>query len=283
MSGHLGVEGPGDGQDKLVTVDVRPGSSTYGKVISTASVDGRNEAHHAGFRDDRRQLWCAGLDTSKVFIFDVHTDPAKPRLVKTIDNFAETTGGAVGPHGAYALPGRVLIPCLSMRKITVAALRWSNTATMATTSQPIGCRQRTMRAVQRVPSLPTVTAMTPAFNRAKTHFSPHLFAGLKSYMTEFGKVAADPEAMKHFGGTMVMWDFHARQPRKIFQVPGAPLEIRWAWGPNHNYAFTATALTSKLWLVYADDKGEWQAKEVAPISDVKGGVLPVDISLECRR
>ena len=96
---------------------------------------------------------------------------------------------------------------------------------------------------------------------------------------EFGKLTADAEAMKHFGSTMVMWDFHTRQPKKVFQVPGAPLEIRWAWGDKHNYAFTATALTSKLWLVYADDKGEWQAKEVAPISDVKGGVLPVDISL----
>ena len=105
------------------------------------------------------------------------------------------------------------------------------------------------------------------------------FTGLKNYMTEFGKVVADPEAMKHFGGTMVMWDFHTRKPKKVFQVPGAPLEIRWAWGDKHNYAFTATALTSKLWLVYADDKGEWQAKDVAPIGEVKGGVLPVDISL----
>ena len=56
------------------------------------------------------------------------------------------------------------------------------------------------------------------------------FTGLNNYMTEFGKVVADPEAMKHFGGTMVMWDFHTRQPKKVFQVPGAPLEIRWAWG-----------------------------------------------------
>ena len=61
----LGVEGLGDGSDKLVTVDVKPGSPTYGKVISSASVDGRNEAHHGGFTDDRRQLWLAGLDTSK--------------------------------------------------------------------------------------------------------------------------------------------------------------------------------------------------------------------------
>src|SRR5215510_7280173 len=95
---------------------VKPGSSNYGKVISTTSIGGRNEAHHGGFTDDRRQLWLAGLDSSRVFIFDVHTDPAKPKHVKTIDNFAEATGGAIGPHGAYALPGRVLIPCLSNAK-----------------------------------------------------------------------------------------------------------------------------------------------------------------------
>src|SRR5206468_5233150 len=30
----LGVEGLGDGSDKLVTVDVKPGSPNYGKVVS---------------------------------------------------------------------------------------------------------------------------------------------------------------------------------------------------------------------------------------------------------
>jgi selenium-binding protein 1 len=105
------------------------------------------------------------------------------------------------------------------------------------------------------------------------------FTGWKNYMTEFSKVASDPEALKQVGNSMVLWDFHARQPRKVFKVPGAPLEIRWAWGESHNYAFTATALTSKLWLAYEDESGEWQAKEVADICNVKGGVLPVDISL----
>src|SRR5437879_3403646 len=82
----LGVEGMGDGTDKLVTVDVKPGSPGYGKVISSSSVDGRNEAHHGGFADDRRQLWLAGLESSRVFIFDVHSDPAKPKVTQTIDN-----------------------------------------------------------------------------------------------------------------------------------------------------------------------------------------------------
>ena len=105
------------------------------------------------------------------------------------------------------------------------------------------------------------------------------FTGWNNYTTAFGKVTGNPEAMKQFGQTMVMWDFHTRQPKKVFQVPGAPLEIRWAWGDTHNYAFTATALTSKLWLVYAGDRENWQAKEIAPIGEAKGGVLPVDISL----
>ena len=96
----LGVEGLGDGSDKLVVVDVKPGSPDYGKVIYHHSVGGRNEARHGGFTDDRRQLWLCGLETSKIFIFDVHSQPAKPVYVKTISNFEKATGGAVGPHGA---------------------------------------------------------------------------------------------------------------------------------------------------------------------------------------
>src|SRR5262245_2662072 len=47
----LGVEGLGDGSDKLVTIDVKPGSPAYGKAVSAISVGGRNEAHHGGFTD----------------------------------------------------------------------------------------------------------------------------------------------------------------------------------------------------------------------------------------
>ena len=112
----LGVDGLGDGSDKLVTVDVRKSSPTYGQVIHSVPVGGRHEAHHADFTDDRRHLWASGLDTSQIFVFDVHTDPAKPRLVKTIDDFVQASGGVVGPHGFYALPGRMLVGGLSNAK-----------------------------------------------------------------------------------------------------------------------------------------------------------------------
>jgi selenium-binding protein 1 len=275
----LGVEGLGDGADKLVTVDVRPDSPTYGKVVSSVSVEGRNEAHHGGFTDDRRRLWLAGLDTSRVFIFDVYTDPSKPRYVKTIDNFEKTTGGAIGPHGAYALPGRMLIPCLSNAKDKsgrTALVEFSNDGNyIATHWLPTKDDAQGAANADLADGYGYDARVLPRKNALLTSS----FTGWNNYMNELSKVTADPEAMKQFGQTMVMWDFHTRQPKKVFQVPGAPLEIRWAWGAKHNYAFTATALGSKLWLVYLDDKGEWQAKEVAPIGDVKGGVLPVDISL----
>src|SRR5881296_1491083 len=275
----LGVEGLGDGADKLVTVDVKSGSPSYGKVVSSSSVEGRNEAHHGGFTDDRHQLWLAGLDNSRVFIFDVHTDPAKPRYVKTIDNFAETTGGAIGPHGAYALPGRMLVPCLSNAKDhggRTALVEFGNDGNyIATHWLPTKDGAQGAANANLADGYGYDARVLPRKNALLTSS----FTGWNNYMTEFSKLTADPEAMRHFGSTMVMWDFHARQPKKVFAVPGAPLEIRWAWGDKHNYAFTATALTSKLWLVHADDRGDWQAKEVATIGNVKGGVLPVDISL----
>jgi selenium-binding protein 1 len=275
----LGVEGLGDGSDKLVVVDVKPGSRAYGKVVHSFSVGGRHEAHHGGFTDDRRQLWLAGLETSRIFIFDVHSDPAHPRHVKTIDNFEKTTGGAIGPHGAYALPGRVLIPCLSNAKDKggrTALVEYSNEGDyIATHWLPTKDEPRKALSAEFADGYGYDARVLPRKNALLTTS----FTGWKNYTRDFGDLVKDAEAMKHFGATMVLWDFHARQPKKVFAVPGAPLEIRWAWGPKHNYAFTATALGSKLWLCYEDEQGEWQAKEVATVGNSAGGVLPVDISI----
>jgi len=78
---------------------------------------------------------------------------------------------------------------------------------------------------------------------------------------------------------VVVWDLHSRQPKKVLDVSGAPLELRCAWGYNHNYCFTTTALTSKIWLIYEDENGEWQAEAVADVGDASKVPLPVDISI----
>ena len=275
----LGAEGVGDESDKLVTIDVRPGSERYGQVIHSVSVGGRNEAHHAGFTDDRRYLWASGLDTSKIFIFDIHSDPAKPKLHKTISDFVKKSGGVVGPHTNYALPGRMMLTGLSNDKDhggQTALVEYSNSGDYIATHWMPAPGKLQGAAVEKVADgYGYDVRVLPRRNVMLTSS----FTGWSNYMMDFGKMLQDEEAMKRFGQTVVVWDLHARKPLKVLDVPGAPLEIRFAWGPRHNYAFTSAALTSQLWLIYEDSPGDWKAKAVADIGDPSKIPLPVDISI----
>lgn len=262
----VGADGVGDGSDKLVTVGANPKSPSYGKVVSSVSVGGRHEAHHGGFTDDRRYFWAGGLDDSMIYVFDLVPDPSHPKLVKTIDSFVSDSGGVAGPHTFYALPGRMLIPALSNKDHTgkTGIVEYNNDGKFIET---IWLPEKAEYGYD--------ARVQPRLNRMLSSS----FTGWNNYMRDFGALVADAEAMKHFGSTMVLWDFHARKPIQTFEVPGAPLEIRWALQPRHNYAFTSAALTAKLWLIAQQDGGTFTAKAVADIGDPKKTPLPVDISL----
>ena len=264
----LGVDSVGDGSDKLVTVDVNPKSKRYGKVLNAVSVGTRGEAHHMGFTDDRRFIWAGGLSEPKIYVFDIGTDPGRPKLVKTISDMADKTG-YLGPHTYYAMPGRMLVQALSNTKDK------GGRTGMALYNNAGGF----------VASYPTPTdgggdgyGYDLAVNPRKNVLLTSSFTGYDNYMRPLGDVVKDPEAMKRFGNTMVVWDLKAMKPKQILAVPGTPLEIRWSLNPGDDWAITATALTSKLWLV-KPDKGAWQAKEVATVGDPAKIPLPVDISI----
>lgn len=263
----LGVEGVGDGSDKLVTLGVNPAKPSYGKVISSVSVGGRHEAHHGGFTDDRRQLWMGGLDDSMIYVFDVASDPAHPKLVKTIDDFVAKSGGVVGPHTFYALPGRMLISGLSNATDgggKTALVEYSNQGEhVRTIWMPEGAEYGYDLRVNA------------DLNRMLTSS----FTGKNNYMRPLGELMQDPAAMQKFGNTMVVWDYHTRKPLQTLAVPGAPLEIRWALQPRHHYAFTAAALTGRLWGVFKGPDGTFSAADLGPVGDPKSPPLPVDISL----
>ncbi len=276
----LGVEGLGDEQDKLVTIDLRPGSDSYGEVVHSMSVGGRGEAHHSGLTDDRRFLWASGLDTSRISIFDVHTDPAKPSLTNTIDDFVEKSGGVVGPHTNYALPGRMMLTGLSNSADhggRTGMVEYTNAGEYITTHW-MPTDDNLNGAVKSGNFADGYGYDVRALPRRNVLITSS-FTGWNNYMMNLGAVMADAEAMQRFGNTIVVWDLHTRKPRKILDVPGAPLEIRCAWGAKSNYCFTSTALTSKIWLIYEDDSGEWQAEAVADIGDASKIPLPVDISI----
>jgi selenium-binding protein 1 len=251
----LGVEGLGDGQDKLVTIDANPASPKYGKVTATAPVGERGEAHHMGFTDDRRRIWAGGLAGSDIYMFDIAADPARPRLVKTIKDLAAKTG-FIGPHTYYALPGRMLVQTLSNDKdkgrVTDMALYNNEGDFIARYPMPVD-------------NGGDGYGYDLAVNPTKNVLLTSSFTGHANYMRPLGELIKDEAAMKRFGHTMVAWDLKAMKPKTVMQVPGAPLEIRWSLSPGDDWAVTAAALTSKLWLVRPDASGQWQAKEAATI------------------
>ena len=269
----LGEEGLGDGSDKLVTIDANPASKTYGKVVHTLSVGGRGEAHHMGFTDDRKFLWAGGLDDSRIYVFDVGTDPSKPKLTRTIADLPAKTG-FVGPHTFYALPGRMLVGNLS-----------NTTDKGGATGMALYNNQGTLISRYEMPATSIGGVQGDGYgydlavNPAKNVLLTTSFTGWKNYMREFGDLTKDAEAMKHFGNTIVVWNLKSMQPKQVLSVPGAPLEIRWGLAPGQNWAITATTLTSKLWLVKPGAKGAWEAKEVGEIGDPAKIPLPVDLSI----
>ena len=136
----LGVEGVGDGPDKLVTVDVNPASRTYGKVLSTASVGERGEAHHMGFTDDRRYLWAGGLDDSKIYVFDLVPDPSQPQLGEQHRPVCDRQWRRRRPaHVLRASRPHADPATCRTRRITPARPAWPSTTTTASSSLATRC------------------------------------------------------------------------------------------------------------------------------------------------
>jgi methanethiol oxidase len=276
----LGMEGVGDEQDKLVTIDVDPPSETYGQVVHSVSVGGRHEAHHMDFTDDRRYLWAAGLDTSQIFIFDVHSDPGAPKLEKVITDFVAETGGLVGPHTPFAIPGRMFVTALSNNQDfsgrTGIAEYTNDGKYIATHWMPTeDALQGAEKTGQHADGFGYDIRAVPH----KNVFLTSSFTGWNNYMMDLAQLLEDEQAMQQFGNTVVVWNLHTRTPRQVLDVPGAPLELRCAWGVDRHYCFTTTALTSKIWLIYEDAPGAWKAQAVADVGNPDEVPLPVDITL----
>jgi selenium-binding protein 1 len=145
----------------------------------------------------------------------VHSDPAKPTLHKTISDFVAKSGGVVGPHTFYALPGRMMITGLSNDKdhggIT-ALVEYSNEGDyIATHWMPTKDKPRGATSAAIADGYGYDVRVLPRKNVMLTSS----FTGWSNYMMDFGKMLQDKEAMQRFGQTVVVWNLHTRQPIKV--------------------------------------------------------------------
>src|SRR5437016_4081330 len=248
------VDADAKDNDFLIVIDVNPDSPSYGTIVHTLDLGTKgNETHHWGYTDDRTRIWAGGLFSSRIWILDVASDPAKPRIEKVLANVPELSGLS-GPHSYYALPGRMLISFLGS----------------ASGGVPAGLAEFTndgkfIRRLENPDKAPYGydVAIKPALNRMVTSS----FTPLRNYQKPLAQMD-----LKDFGSELVVWDFKNRQPLQVGKAGLAPLEVRWSLKPENNYGFTNCALDNSIWLFKGNGEASYEFKKVADT-----GALPADL------
>jgi selenium-binding protein 1 len=248
------VDADAKDNDFLITVDVDRKSPQFGKILHTLDLGSKgNETHHFGFTDDRSLIWGLTLFSNRVFLIDVASDPARPKLQKVIENIGAKAGLA-SPHSAYALPGRMLISFLS-------AVDGGLPAGLAEfTNEGEFIRKFTM---PKDAPYGYDVAVRPGLNRMVTSSF--------TFYNNYKKPLAQMD-LKSFGDKLVMWDFRQRKPIAQLTTGLAPLECRWALTEGNDHGFTNCALDDSIWVWEGDGKGGYSARRLC-----KTGKLPADL------
>ena len=133
-------------------------------------------------------------------------------MAQVITDFVEKTGGLVGPHTFYALPGRMLITALSnnVDHGGRTGMAEYNNAGKYIVTHWIPTDADLMGAVKS-------GKLADGYGydvRVKADLNIMLtssFTGWSNYMMDFGTMLQDSEAMQRFGNTMAVWDMHSPQ------------------------------------------------------------------------
>jgi methanethiol oxidase len=240
--------------DFLAVIDADADSPKYGKITYQLDLGSSgNETHHFGYTDDRTHIWGCSLFSNRVFVIDVATDPAKPKLVKTFDSSKET--GLTGPHSPYALPGRMLLSFLGGKDggLPAGLAEFSNDGTFL----------RTLPLPDDAPYGYDV-AINPDRNRMVTSsFTPP-----ENYRKPLAKMD-----LKHFGDKLLVWDFRGRKVLQELKAGLSPLECRWSLKEGADCGFCNCALDDSLWVWEGGKDGAYTARKLCDT-----GKLPADLS-----
>ncbi len=240
--------------DFMTVIDVNPDSATFGTILHSVDLGTKgNETHHWGYTDDRTKIWAGGLFSSRIWILDVATDPARPKVEKVLENVPELSGLS-GPHSYYALPGRMLISFLG-----------SSSGGLPTGLAEFTNDGKFIRRIEQPEKAPYGydVAIKPSLNRMVTSS----FTPLRNYKKPLANMD-----LKDFGSELVVWDFKNRQPLQVGKTGLAPLEVRWSLKPENNYGFTNCAFDNSIWLFKGTDSGPYEFKKVADT-----GAIPADL------
>jgi selenium-binding protein 1 len=248
------VDADAKDHDFLAVIDVDMDSPKYGQIIHQLDLGSAgNETHHFGFTDDRTHIWGCSLFSSRLFLIDVASEPARPKLKKVLDREAQKCG-LTGPHSPYALPGRMLLSYLAGKDggLPAGLAEFTNEGEF-------------VRRLELPPEAPYMydVAVKPELNRMVTSsFTP---------MNNYRKPLAEMD-LKGFGKDLLVWDFRDRKVVAKLTTGTAPLECRWSLKEGANFGFTNCALDDSIWVWQYGDDGKYAARKLCTT-----GKLPADL------
>jgi selenium-binding protein 1 len=248
------VDAAAKNNDFMIVIDVDLDSPRYGQIIYQLDLGSSgNETHHFGYTDDRTHIWGCSLFSSRMFLIDVASNPAKPKLEKVLDEVPDVTG-LTGPHSPYALPGRMLVTFLGGKdgKLPGGLAEFTNDGKFI----------RRFDLPREAPYMYDV-AIKPDLNRMVTSS----FTPLDNYKKPMAQMD-----FKNFGKDLLVWDFRDRKALAQLTTGAAPLECRWALKPEADHGFTNCALDDSIWIWEGNGQGGYTTRKLCTT-----GKLPADL------
>lgn len=226
----------GKDSDLLAVVDVDPASENYGKIIATEPTgSAQNEAHHFGYTSGGDRIFGGGLFSNKLFIYDVKSNPRRPKLIRTVD--LDKTGYS-GPHTLYAVPGGVMLAMLgSTDGGGPAGLVVVNDDGEFVEAYP-------QTGPKDVPEFMYDVGVKPQMNRMITSSWAH-----PQHVKHQG--GSPPE---HTGSEVVVWDWKTKKILQVETLDLAPLEVRWMHADDARGGFINCAYGGSVWYWEDDDR-----------------------------
>jgi len=273
------LAGKTDGSgDAMGVVDLDPASKDYGSLISRVEMpNAGDELHHFGWNAcssclcphsphphmERRYLVVPGLRSSRIHILDTKPDPARPRLVKTIEpeEIMKKTGYS-RPHTVHCGPDGVYVNALG----SVDGKGPGGTFILDAETFEIKGPWEVERGPQYLSydfwwHLGHDTMLTSEWG------TPDMVEnGVNAELLLAGK----------YGHALHVWDLHTRRHREVLEFGPEyqmALELRPSHDPNQAYGFVGVVtslkdLSGSVWLWYREgghDKGAWKIRKVIEI------------------
>lgn len=267
---------PNNKADYLATIDVDPHSPTYSQVIhrlETTYIG--DELHHSGWNacsscyenpnKKRSHLVLPCLNSDRIYIVDVISNPLKPNIHKIIEPKVLHKVDASAPHTSHCLKNsEIMISCMGNANATAKGtfIILDNEFNMKGTWQDQGNSinfgydfwYQPRHNVMISSSWGSPSAFRNGFN----------FEDVKNGL---------------YGQTLTVWNLEKHEPIQTLDLGSEglmPLEIRFLHNPNASEGFVGCALSSTVFRFYQKEEKEWNFEKVIAVSNkkVKGWLLP---------